>query len=46
MDYNYLAESLAALAGVPVSILLGAALGQLASKGGKESSKEDDHETH
>ena len=36
----------AALAGVPVSILLGAALGQLAPKGGKKSTKEDDHETH
>ena len=27
-------------------MLLGAALGQLAPKGGKESTKEDDHETH
>ena len=36
----------AAQAGIFLTILLGAALGQLAPKGGKESTKEDDHETH
>ena len=43
-----LADALHMELGLAMSLgmLLGAALGQLAPKGGKESSKEDDHETH
>ena len=43
-----LADALHMELGLAMSLgmLLGAALGQLAPKGGKESTKEDDHETH
>lgn len=43
-----LADALHMELGLAMSLgmLLGAALGQLAPKGGKDSTKEDDHETH
>lgn len=43
-----LADALHMELGLAMSLgmLLGAALGQLAPKGGKESTREDNHETH